>query len=32
MTLCVVGWGMGLDLDNMCSEHVVEDDDWGVYY
>ena len=21
-----------LDLDNMCIEHVVEDDDWGVYY
>ena len=26
------GLGEGLDLDNMCSEHVVEDDDWGVYY
>ena len=26
------GLGEGLDLDNMCSEHVAEDDDWGVYY
>ena len=23
------GLGKGLDLDNMCSEHVVGDDDWG---
>ena len=24
--------GLGLDLDNICIEHVLEDDDWGVYY
>ena len=24
--------GLGLDLDNICSEHVLEDDDGGVYY
>ena len=23
---------VGLEVDNICSEHVLEDDDWGVYY